>query len=266
MERAFDGTKKSNLDQEIEEQLLAHFQKHGIDALDAVKLFAVLGRRQWLKRFLAHAELFKQTLDVPGDIAELGVWRGAGLMTWANLLETYVVGNRTKTVYGFDNWEGFTSLAAEDGAQDAAAGKVVDAGVQFVFLIEALELGGCQDFAEQFQDLLVREQLLRHLDHLAMDLDDDGRFRREVGVGRPLVRHHAEHPLHVAARHAWLPPGWLPAAGCVAPQARSNSLMLVLARVCASTFLTMTAQYRLYLPSAEGRLPLTTTEPAGMRP
>jgi hypothetical protein len=37
--------------------------------------------------------------------------------------------------------------------------------------------------------------------------------------------------------------------------------MLVLARVCASTFLTMTAQYRLYLPSAEGRLPLTTTEP-----
>ena len=125
MERAFDGTKKSNLDQEIEQQLLAHCQQHGIDALDAVKLFAVLARRQWLKRFLAHAELFKQTLDVPGDIAELGVWRGAGLMTWANLLETYVVGNRTKTVYGFDNWEGFTSLAPEDGAQDAAAGKVV---------------------------------------------------------------------------------------------------------------------------------------------
>lgn len=125
MERAFDGTKKSNLDQEIEQQLLAHCQKHRIDALDAVKLFAVLGRRQWLKRFLAHAELFKQTLDVPGDLAELGVWRGAGLMTWANLLETYVVGNRTKTVYGFDNWEGFTGLAPEDGAQDAAAGKVV---------------------------------------------------------------------------------------------------------------------------------------------
>ena len=49
-------------------------------------------------------------------------------------------------------------------------------------------------------------------------------------------------------------------------QERSSSLMLVLARVCASTFLTITAQYRLYLPSAEGRLPLTTTEPAGTRP
>jgi hypothetical protein len=42
--------------------------------------------------------------------------------------------------------------------------------------------------------------------------------------------------------------------------------MLVLARVCASTRLTITAQYRLYVPSALGRLPLTTTEPAGMRP
>src|SRR5512146_2565844 len=49
-------------------------------------------------------------------------------------------------------------------------------------------------------------------------------------------------------------------------QARSSSLMLVLARVPASTCLTITAQYRLYWPDAAGRLPETTTEPAGMRP
>jgi hypothetical protein len=30
--------------------------------------------------------------------------------------------------------------------------------------------------------------------------------------------------------------------------------------------LTMTAQYRLYLPSADGSEPLTTTEPDGTRP
>ena len=47
---------------------------------------------------------------------------------------------------------------------------------------------------------------------------------------------------------------------------RSNSLMPILPRVLASTFFTITAQYRLYLPSLEGRLPLTTTEPAGTRP
>src|SRR3954453_9721694 len=44
----------------------------------------------------------------------------------------------------------------------------------------------------------------------------------------------------------------------------SNSLILVLARVLASTCLTMTAQYRLYFPSPDGRLPETTTEPGGI--
>jgi hypothetical protein len=47
---------------------------------------------------------------------------------------------------------------------------------------------------------------------------------------------------------------------------RSSSLMDVLARVCASTRLTITAQVSEYLPSGEGRLPGTTTDPAGTLP
>jgi hypothetical protein len=125
MERSFDGSRKSGLDEEIEDRLAEHCRKHAIDALDAAKLFPVLARRQWLKRFLAHTELFKQTLEVPGDIAELGVFRGLGLMTWANLLEAYCIGNRSKTVYGFDNWEGFTELRPEDGQPEIEAQKIV---------------------------------------------------------------------------------------------------------------------------------------------
>ena len=85
MTLAFDGSKKSEHDEDIEARLAAHCETFGISPLDAVKLFPVLARRQWLKRFLAHTELFKLTLEVPGDIAELGVFRGAGLMTLANL-------------------------------------------------------------------------------------------------------------------------------------------------------------------------------------
>ncbi len=44
-------------------------------------------------------------------------FRGLGLLTWANLLECYTVGDRTKTVWGFDNWEGFTQLLPEDSAE-----------------------------------------------------------------------------------------------------------------------------------------------------
>jgi hypothetical protein len=56
-------------------------------------------------------------LDVPGDIAEFGVYRGAGLFTWANLLEAYCIGDRTKTVRGFDNWSGITTLTQHDNTR-----------------------------------------------------------------------------------------------------------------------------------------------------
>lgn len=119
-----DGFKKSALDAEIEARIAGHCGRFSIDPLTAVKHFPVLARRQWLKRFLAHVELFKMTLDVPGDIAELGVYRGLGLFTWANLLEAYCIGNRTKRVWGFDNWQGFGQLTQEDGSTDPTIGKV----------------------------------------------------------------------------------------------------------------------------------------------
>lgn len=125
MAKEFDGFKKTGKDSGIEGLIEKHCQKYGIDSLNAVKLFPVLARRQMLKRFLAHSEFFKMTLDIPGDIAELGVFRGLGLMTWANLLEAYCVGDRTKTVYGFDNWKGFTKFSPEDGKQIELANKVV---------------------------------------------------------------------------------------------------------------------------------------------
>ena len=123
--REFDGFRKTGLDSNIEDEIEGHCQEFRICPLDAVKLFPVLSRRQWLKRFLAHAELFKKTLEVPGDIAELGVFRGLGLMTWANLLEAYCIGDRTKTVYGFDNWKGFGELSPEDGKEESQVKKTI---------------------------------------------------------------------------------------------------------------------------------------------
>jgi len=139
----FDGFKKTGSDADVEETIKQHLAKYSIDPLDAVKLFPVLARRQALKRFLAHVELFKMTLDVPGDIAELGVFRGLGLMTWANLLESYCIGDRTKTVYGFDNWKGFTELLAEDGKADEGSQKFAGGFSPhdyFQELVEAIEI------------------------------------------------------------------------------------------------------------------------------
>jgi len=122
--RSFDGFKKTGPDSDVEDAIERHIDEHSVTPLDVLKHFPVLARRQWLKRFLAHIELFRMTLDVPGDIAELGVFRGMGLMTWANLLEAYCIGDRTKIVYGFDNWKGFTAFSPEDGRRVPEAKKV----------------------------------------------------------------------------------------------------------------------------------------------
>jgi len=114
----FDGFVKHKTDEDVERLLGEHTERFDVSPLDAVKHFPVLARRQLLKRFFAHIDLFKMTLEVPGDIAELGVFRGFDLMTWANLLEAYAIGNRTKTIYGFDNWEGFVSVDEQDGGED----------------------------------------------------------------------------------------------------------------------------------------------------
>jgi hypothetical protein len=119
--KKFDGFIKRSRDEEVESKLRDHFNKYGFEPLESLNLFPVYARRQLLKRFLARVELFQLTINIPGDIAELGVFRGFDLMTWANLLECYCIGNRTKMVYGFDNWEGFEVLHDLDGGEDLDA-------------------------------------------------------------------------------------------------------------------------------------------------
>lgn len=125
MSTTFDGFKKRGADTDIDTALAEHLVRYAVSPLDAVKHFPVLARRQWLKRFLAHVEFFKMTLEVPGDIVELGVYRGLGLLTWANLLEAFVIGDRTKVVWGFDNWAGFTGFSPQDGSTEENAQKIV---------------------------------------------------------------------------------------------------------------------------------------------
>ena len=71
-------------------------------------------RRQHLKRFLAHYEIFKMALQVKGSVIECGVFRGFGLMSWAKLSTILEPENFTRRIYGFDTFSGFPSIAAKD--------------------------------------------------------------------------------------------------------------------------------------------------------
>jgi hypothetical protein len=123
--REFDGRDKFASDENIEQLLDVHFQKYGVTQQEVCRNFQIYTRRIFLKRFLAHYELFRTVVDVPGDIVELGVYRGTTLMTWANFLEIRNMGDRQKQVFGFDNFRGFTEVGSKDGAGAATVDKTV---------------------------------------------------------------------------------------------------------------------------------------------
>ena len=71
-------------------------------------------RRQDFTRLLSLYELFKKILSVKGSIIECGVYRGFGLMSWANFSAVLEPANLTRRIYGFDSFSGFVSVSEED--------------------------------------------------------------------------------------------------------------------------------------------------------
>jgi hypothetical protein len=122
-EREFDGRLNFNADDNIEALLEDHFKKYEVAKSEVCRNFSIYTRRIFLKRFLAHYELFRKVVNLPGDIVELGVYRGTTLMNWANFVEIRNMGDRQKQVFGFDNFAGFTSISEKDGACDDGTGK-----------------------------------------------------------------------------------------------------------------------------------------------
>jgi Macrocin-O-methyltransferase (TylF) len=60
-----------------------------------------------LSKLLARYELFKMVVDLPGDIVDCGVYRGASLFSWANFIEIFAPHSQ-KVVIGFDTFSGFS--------------------------------------------------------------------------------------------------------------------------------------------------------------
>ena len=111
-------------DEEISQIIAKLFKERDFSPLEALNQFPIFARRTLLRRFISLYELFSRTINLPGDIVEVGVFRGWSLMCFANFLEVRNIGDRAKRVWGFDNFSGFTEFTAEDGAQYPGKDKV----------------------------------------------------------------------------------------------------------------------------------------------
>lgn len=106
--------KYDKLDEEYWQELKSLYQEYNLEPKDLVQNYLSFIQRRDLPRLLTFYELFKIIQELPGSIAELGVFKGNGLFTWGNLLETFSPGDRIRKVFGFDHFTGYSKFSKED--------------------------------------------------------------------------------------------------------------------------------------------------------
>lgn len=77
------------------------FNSNTQDIYDAFNKFIFSNDIRILAKLLFRAEIFKRTIDIPGDIVECGVFKGSGLISWAKCKQVFAP-NSFKKVIGFD--------------------------------------------------------------------------------------------------------------------------------------------------------------------
>ena len=93
-------------DQSVLDQLERLVTDSGHPLRHVLALWPCYVQRINITRFLAHYELFRNIIDVPGCIVECGVGRGSSFFTWSRLMEIFCPNDRQRRVYGFDWFEG----------------------------------------------------------------------------------------------------------------------------------------------------------------
>ncbi len=77
--------------------------------------------RSALSQILFMHELYKRIIEVHGVVFELGVRWGRNLSLYSALRAIYEPYNTSRKIVGFDTFEGFPSVATEDGASESAS-------------------------------------------------------------------------------------------------------------------------------------------------
>lgn len=100
---------------EARKQLLALFKQSPIPDDEMLVNLALYLRSTGLAKLLYLNELYQLIVDLPGVIMEFGVWWGANLATFESFRSVYEPYNWTRTVIGFDTFEGYPAISERDG-------------------------------------------------------------------------------------------------------------------------------------------------------
>lgn len=109
-----EGSFRTGVEQKAVEDYARAFAKCPDRTEVKLDSFTKYVRQQALTRFLARYEIFKKILNIKGSVIECGVFRGSGVMAWANISAILEPVNLTRRIYGFDTFSGFPSVNEKD--------------------------------------------------------------------------------------------------------------------------------------------------------
>lgn len=115
-----------------------------------------------ISRFLALYECYKQTLGVPGHIADVGIYKGASLFWSAKLVQIFE-GESLTQVHGFD-W--FKGMYGGDESPNVEIGSYAESYERLMKLVEAQQLNHIVrvhklDITTELEDFLQRHSHLQ---------------------------------------------------------------------------------------------------------
>jgi hypothetical protein len=108
-----------NIDAAYAEVLRRH-----VNHPEIMKDLGCFTRRMFMSKHLGHYDLYKQVATLPGDVVELGVYKGESLLNFAKFMEMLNPGDRAKRVIGFDHWQGLGNYTEKDGPRYETVGNV----------------------------------------------------------------------------------------------------------------------------------------------
>lgn len=117
---------------------------------DSYNSFLLNGSTQRFTKFLARYDLFKNIIDKPGDIIEAGVFKGAGVLYWAKLIQIFNPHSERKVI-GFDSFEGYPEGTVKDYEQAVAAEFLADAKYELDSMESILAIAKAQGLEHRIE-------------------------------------------------------------------------------------------------------------------
>ncbi len=109
-------TPERNTDENLDYygELAKVLESPDVDPFTRMMTFAKYVPRQVLTDFLTRYEIFKLCVDIPGCVVECGVFRGQGLLSFAQFSAILEPVHVHRKVIGFDTFEGFPEIHEKD--------------------------------------------------------------------------------------------------------------------------------------------------------